>query len=136
MPSAAPGTPRDVFTAFQDALDARDFAAAVAFYAEDVHVTQPFARPEPATLRGRAALAEHFARAGDLPLTLTAVHRVIHDTADPEVIVVEYDYDAHNHATGKRIRFANVVVARIRDARITESRDYHDPTALLELLGG
>ncbi|UGQ13678.1 nuclear transport factor 2 family protein [Yinghuangia sp. ASG 101] len=135
MPSTASRTPRDVFTVFQDALDARDFATALACYAEDVRVSQPLARPEPATLDGRAALAEHFRRVRELPVVLGAVDRVVHETADPEVIVVEYTYDARNRATGRHVRFANVVVARVRDGRITESRDYHDPSALAELLG-
>ena len=42
--------------------------------------------------------------------------------------------DGRHRTTGKRTRFANIIVARIRDGLITESRDYHDHTALAQLL--
>ncbi|WP_436788792.1 nuclear transport factor 2 family protein [Yinghuangia sp. YIM S10712] len=136
MPSDARPTPRDVFTAFQNALDARDIATALAFYADDVRVSQPLAKPEPTVYEGRATLAEHFGGVGQLPVELTTVNQVVHETADPEVIVAEYDYDALNRDTGKRVRFSNVIVLRVRDGLIVESRDYHDHIALGELLAG
>jgi ketosteroid isomerase-like protein len=54
----------------------------------------------------------------------------VHETADPEVIVAEYDYEGRVTATGRTFRLANVQVLRVRDGLITGSRDYHDHPGL------
>jgi len=42
---------------------------------------------------------------------------VVHDTADPEVIVGEFDYHGQVATTGRAFRVANVQVLRIRGRR-------------------
>jgi uncharacterized protein len=59
----------------------------------------------------------------------------IHETADPEVIVAEYELHGEMTATGEAfsVRFAMVIT--IRGGYIVHSRDYTDPIAGARLLG-
>lgn len=102
-------------------------------YAEDTVVEQPFS-PQPMTLRGRAALAAHFASAANRPLRVTAKNVVVHETTDPEVVVVEYDYDVD--ASGRTGTVGNVLILRVRDGHIVTSRDYHDHAAIAAIVAG
>ncbi|MFA1544141.1 nuclear transport factor 2 family protein [Actinomadura monticuli] len=70
------------------------------------------------------------------PLELRAWNAVVHDTADPEVIVAEFDYDGRVTATGRTFRVANLQVLRVRDGLIVETRDYHDHPGLARALRG
>jgi ketosteroid isomerase-like protein len=104
-------------------------------YAEDAVVHQPFALPEPVTLRGRAEIARHLARGEALPLQMTVRNAVVHETADPEVFIAEYDYDLRVPTTGKTATVANIQLFRVRDGLIVESRDYHDHAGIGRVLG-
>lgn len=104
-------------------------------YAEDTVVDVAFS-PEHTVLRGRTAMAEHFAVGTMRPLRLAARNIVVHETTDPEVVVVEYDYDGEVTSTGRTFTVPNVLVLRVRDGRIVSSRDYHDHHAILAALQG
>jgi len=99
-------------------------------YAADAVVELPFAAPGGLRLEGRAQIREHFAGASRAPVRLTPSRVRIHETHDPEVVVVEYDYDGEVTTTGARFTVANVQVITGRDGLIVESRDYHDHAAL------
>jgi ketosteroid isomerase-like protein len=49
---------------------------------------------------------------------------VIHETADPEVIVVEFDLQGEVTHTGEKFRRSYVQVLRVRDGKIVSLRDY------------
>jgi len=49
---------------------------------------------------------------------------VIHETADPEVIVVEQDITGTAATTGRDFTLPNIVVLRVRDGQIVHFRDY------------
>jgi uncharacterized protein len=104
-------------------------------YAEDAVVEQPFAPTPPRRLEGREAIRAHFAAAAQGPLRLAASNLVVHDTADPEVLIAEFDYDGRVATTGHSFRVANIQVLRVRDGRIVASRDYHDHLALAAAVG-
>lgn len=104
-------------------------------YAEDTVVELPFS-PQGTVLRGRKELAEHFAAAPARPLRMGASNIVVHETTDPEVVVVEYDYDGEVTTTGRTFTVPNILVIRVRDGRIVYSRDYHDHHAIGAALGG
>jgi uncharacterized protein len=70
-----------------------DWTGLPELYAEDAEVELPFAIPAPRRLRGREAIRAHFAAAAAAPLDITVRDLVLHETADPEVIVAEYVYD-------------------------------------------
>ncbi|WP_236705885.1 MULTISPECIES: nuclear transport factor 2 family protein [Frankia] len=96
-------------------------------YAERTDVRHPLAPLGDHPLRTRAELREHFAAgaggaAGIRRFEPTNI--VVHRTADPELIVVEFTYVG----TGDRGEFTLpcVFVVRVHDGHIVESRDYGD----------
>ena len=93
-------------------------------YDEEAVVEQPMALPGPLRLVGRPAIAAHFAAAAQLPLSMRLEHLVLHQTADPDVVIAEFDYVARRTDTAQEFRVANVFVVRAREGRIIESRDY------------
>jgi ketosteroid isomerase-like protein len=86
-------------------------------YAEDAVVEYPFALPAPARLDGRAAIQRYFAAVARMPLELRARDIVMHDAADPEVVIVEYDYDGLVTTTGRAFQVSNIQVSTVRRAR-------------------
>jgi uncharacterized protein len=70
------------------------------------------------------------------PLRYTAYRNVVvHETADPEVIVVEQDATGTSATTGRDFALPNIVVLRVRDGRIVHFRDYVNLVAVAEALG-
>jgi ketosteroid isomerase-like protein len=59
----------------------------------------------------------------------------IHETADPEVIVAEYQLDGEMTATGQAFSLRFAMVITVRDGHIVHSRDYSDPVAGARILG-
>ena len=121
-------SPREVFEKLLNGIVNQDFADLSALYAEDTVVTQPFTLPAPTRLEGRAGLAKHFDGAVP-PMRMAARDVVIHETADPEVIVAEWAYDVEVIPTGKKFSTDNIIAMRVRDGLIVESRDYHNHSA-------
>jgi uncharacterized protein len=106
-------------------------------YAPVIVIDMPFAAPlyPERTETTREELRARF-RAG------AAVRRyqrlsdvVIHDTADPEVVIVEYQL--HGELTGTAEPFAQrfVMVMTVRDGQIVHSRDYTNPITGARMLG-
>lgn len=122
-------TPREVFASLSSGISSGDWGRLHELYAPDTKVEIPFA---PARIDGREQVREHFARNGQSGLSLRAHDVVVHETADPEVIVAEYAYTVE--AGGKRFEAANIQVLRVRDGLIVESRDFHDHAKLAAAL--
>ena len=127
-------SPIEVFHRLVAGIAAGEWQDLADLYADDAVVEQPMAPREPGSTRpvriaGRKAIEEHFTRAAGMPLVLRAQDIVIHSTADPETIVVEYDY-AGQVAGRTPFVSANVQVMTVRDGRIVSSRDYHDHSAI------
>jgi len=98
-------------------------------YGEVTDVRHPMASPESEPLTSRRALQEHFTVPPELRESLPkrrVVDVVVHETADPEVIVAEfaYEFTSQDDSTAK---VPCVFVMRVRDGQIIESRDYIDP---------
>jgi uncharacterized protein len=127
-------TPTDVVTRLLDGISHRRWDELADLYAEDAVVRMPFAGSGVTRIEGRDAVRAHFAAAAGGPLALTAENVVIHRTEDPEVVISEYEYAGRVATTGRSFRVSNVQVVRVRDARIVESRDYHDHQALARAL--
>lgn len=104
-------------------------------YATDTTVEQPFLPTDRRTLHGREELREHFAAAAALPLTMRVQNLVSHPSSnDPEVVIVEYDYEVTRPHDEAPTTLANVQVFRVRHGEIVESRDYHDHHRIRALL--
>lgn len=104
-------------------------------WADDVVVETPYSRSR---IEGKAAWLAH-ARAGRAtmpPVRFDEVREIaVHETKDPEVIVVEYELTGTALATGKRGTGRFVGVLRVRDGRIVLWREYQDVAAMAETLG-
>ncbi|MCO6010657.1 nuclear transport factor 2 family protein [Actinoallomurus purpureus] len=118
-------TPREVFERLIDGVTSGDWDALPALYAEDTVVVHPMAESDE-PLVGREALRRHFAAAAALPLRMSARDVVVHETADPEAVIAEFEYAGRVTTTGRRFTVRNVFVLRVRDGLIVESRDYAD----------
>lgn len=124
-------TPRETFQRLSQGITDGRWNDLAVLYAEDAVVEQPFAMgPTPFRLEGRAAVAEHFAKAGGAPFHLRVKDVVVHETRDPEVIVAEFTYAGETTATGSAFEVGNIQVLRVRDGLIASSRDYHDHAAI------
>ena len=106
-----------------------------ALYADAAVVEYPFALPTPMRLAGREAIRRYFAAAARLPLRLTTHDIVVHETADPEVVVAEWDYDGLVTTTDRSFQVSNIQVSTVRDGKIVASRDYHNHLVLADVTG-
>lgn len=112
-----------------DGVSGERFSELARLYAEHTHVTHPFS-PDSEPLRSRADLDGHFARMAAAQARLPArevIDLVIHQTSDPELVVAEF---AYRWKLPEPISVGCVLVVRVRDGEIVESRDYADPSAL------
>lgn len=133
-PPPAP-SPRAVVEQLLAGVCEQRWAELPALYADNTVVSHPLQLPRPTRLEGRDAVRAHFAAAANLPVTLQARNVVIHETVDPEVVVVEYDYLGRVATTGLAFQIGNVLVMRIRDGQIVASRDYANHAAFAAALG-
>lgn len=128
-------SPRAVFEKLLAGMVNRDFDNLWQLYAPGIVLEHPFAVPEPTVTRGQEGLRRLLDELREWFET-TAKNVVIHETADPEVIVAEWDYEMRVPGTDKMRTTANVIVMRVRDGRIVESRDYHNHAALAQIITG
>jgi len=101
-------------------------------YAEDSVIEMPFGLQPGVPLRfeGREGPDGHRTRFASFrpAVRVTGVDLVaLHETADPDVVIVEYDYHAVAVPTGRPFTNRYIMVVRIRDGLITHSRDYANP---------
>jgi ketosteroid isomerase-like protein len=118
-------SPREVFLRLVHGVCEGRWDELPDLYAERTDVAHPFHPLGAPALRGRDEIREHFAAAsagvafGRRPANIT-----IHETADPEVIVAEFEYRGTVAGTDEPIAVPCVFVLRVRDGEIVESRDY------------
>ena len=134
MPATAT-TPRQAFEALIGHISAGRWEQIADLYAEDTVVEIPFALPAPARIEGREQLRSHFATATDAGVEMEARNVRVHETADPEVIVAEYDYHGRVSSTGRGFDVANVQILTVRDGLIVASRDFHNHPAIAAATG-
>jgi hypothetical protein len=106
-------------------------------YADRVIIEMPFAAgPIPGRLENtREEIRQRFA-AGAAARRYTAVRDVrVHETADPDVLVIEYTIDGARIADGGQFTMRFAMVLTFRDGLIVHSRDYTDPIAGARALG-
>lgn len=98
-------------------------------YAERTDVRHPFHPLGAPALRSRDEIRRHFAAASDVTFDRRPENLTIHETADPEVIVAEFEYRGTTAGSGEPAVVPCVFVLRVRDGEIVESRDYIDHLA-------
>ncbi|MFF5142220.1 nuclear transport factor 2 family protein [Streptomyces sp. NPDC013157] len=122
-------SPRDVFLRLVHGVADGNVEELPGLYAEATDVRHPMATPESEPLSSRRALQEHFTPPPGGRESLPrrrVVDVVVHETADPEVIVAEFAYE-FTRPDGATSKVPCVFVMRVRDGRIVESRDCIDP---------
>jgi uncharacterized protein len=133
MPAAA--SPREVIERLLDGIAEGRWQELHELYAEDATIDYPFALPAARRLDGRDVIRRYFEAAAKLPLKLRARNFHVYETRDPEVVIVEYDYDGLATGTGQSFQVSNIQVSRIRDGVIVGSRDYHNHAVLADATG-
>jgi len=120
-------TPRQVAEKLVSGISQGRFEEVPKLYAEDCVVEVPYATGGAAPLlEGGAAVREHFSHADAMPFRLRARDLVVHETEDPELVVLSWDYEVTATTTGATATVANVQFLRVRDGLIVHSRDFHD----------
>lgn len=123
-------TPREVVTRF---LRASVDGGLADMYAPDVVIEIPFAPPGiPQRSQGREELRARFKAAEGVLRWERTDNVLIHETADPEVVIVEYDIHGSLVASGRSIVSSYIMVVRVRDGLIVHSRDYGNPMGMEE----
>ena len=137
-----PRSPREVFLALVNGVAEGRFDELPDLYAEQTDVVHPFDPLRTPAARSREEIREHFgllqrSRSADAaPRPRRRVGNVvIHETADPEVIVAEFEYQGTDPGTGEEYALPAIFVLRVRDGKIVSSRDYHDAIASARVRG-
>ena len=95
---------------------------------EDFVMEFPYARPGmPTRVEGRAAVLAHLMKvAGDVSVD-SASNLVTHETADPEVVILEFDGHGRSIRTGEPYEQRYISVIRARSGKIVHFKDYWNP---------
>ena len=130
-------SPRQVFARIQHAALTRDGSLSELYAADAVH-EWPFPLPGiPQRLVGRdqiTAWHERMSTEGGSRFRFDRFDNVVvHDTADPEVIIAEYDIHGAATATNQPFVFSYVLVLRVRNGQIVHLRDYLNPLAMTKV---
>ncbi|WP_343245719.1 nuclear transport factor 2 family protein [Streptomyces sp. SID4985] len=122
-------SPREVFLRLVHGVADGNWNELPDLYGEVTDVRHPMATPESEPLTSRRVLREHFTVPPEARESLPkrrVVDVVVHETADPEVIVAEFAYE-FTSPDGSPAKVPCVFILRVRDGQIIESRDYIDP---------
>jgi ketosteroid isomerase-like protein len=129
-------SPREVFLALVNGVADGRWEELPRLYAEETDVVHPFDPLRGPALRTRGELREHFRPAGDGPRPRRRVANItIHETADPEVIVAEFEYQGAMAGSGEPYALPGIFVLRVRDGEIVSSRDYFDHVTAARVRG-
>lgn len=123
-------TPKEIFDIQHKLVLNFDMDQQAELFAEDGVWEFPLAKQDSKVkLEGRDAIREWLL--GAAKKAQDGGHRllkydelVIHETADPEVIVIEFDLHGELSHSGEKYRRSYIQVLRARDGRIVSLRDY------------
>lgn len=129
--------PREVLERWRQAAISQSVDDMTPLYAIDAVHEFPFTRPGlPSRLEGRDEIVNWIAagwQAGPLKYERYRTH-AIHDTADPETIIVEQEAVGTSTSTGE-FALPNILVLTVRDGEIVRLRDYVNIVAALAAMG-
>jgi ketosteroid isomerase-like protein len=129
-------TSRELVGRAFELLLAQDMAAFAGLWAEDGVLEFPFAGPGyPTLVEGRAAVTEYLRGYPDILKIEEIPDPVVHQSVDPEVVIVEFEASGTVVATGAPYRMRYIAVITVRDGEIHRYRDYWSPLAAAEAMG-
>ncbi len=135
--STSTSSPRETVDRFLKAVVSPAPGDMADCYADQVVIEMPFASGlAPGRLETtREEIRQRFA-AGAASRRYTGLRDVrIHETADPDVLVIEYTLEGTRIGDGEPFTMTFVMVLTFRDGLIAHSRDYTDPVAGARALG-
>ncbi|MEU8243793.1 nuclear transport factor 2 family protein [Actinoplanes missouriensis] len=128
-------TPTEIFERMRAHWLANETTFTGEMLAEDVAVETPFAAPgRPSRTEGREqVLAWTEAGRASFPVRFDDCRDVVvHETADPEVIVVEYELAGTHTATGVSASAPFIAVLRTRGGKLAHWREYQHTLAIMQ----
>jgi ketosteroid isomerase-like protein len=131
-----PNTPRDLFQRMRQQWFGPVVPLTGDLLADDVIIESPFAAPGPHRIEGRQQFLD-FAnpQRAAFPVRFDTCHTTaIHDTTDPDTIVVEYELTGTSTATGRQATAAFIAVLTARDGKIALWREYQNTLAIQQAL--
>jgi uncharacterized protein len=104
---------------------------------DDVVVELPFAPGGPSRIEGRETfLARINPQRAAFPLRIDGSRVLaVHDTADPDTIVVEYELTATSTVTGRQSSSPFIAVLTARDGKVAGWREYQNTLAMQQAAG-
>ena len=114
-----------------------DIETVAGLMAPDGYIEWPYRPPGvPARLQGRTQIHSYLTEAAKGFIKFDEYRNVVvHETTDPEVIIVEYEADGTVVATGAPFHQTVIAVFRVQNGRVLSYRDYINPLPLMEALG-
>lgn len=127
-------TARDVFDDFREHLFD---GSPEKMWAPDVVIETPFAADGPTRIEGRDNfLAVTKTSRETLPVRVEEMRDVVvHETTDPNRIIVEYELVGTVLTTGKRESALFIAVMEVRDGLMTLWREYQNTLAMAKAMG-
>ncbi|TQS20239.1 nuclear transport factor 2 family protein [Microbispora hainanensis] len=133
-----PLTPREVLARYHRAMAGRSADDLADLYAADALHTFPFRTPLfPARLEGREAVRALYRAAwGATPVRIAEIHDVVvHEAADPEVVIGEWEGTGTIEPDGRPFRATGLLTLRVRNGEIVDARDYMDVFGTYNAMG-
>jgi len=131
-----PSTPRALFQQMQQQWFGQPAALTGELLADDVIIEAPFASSGPRRLEGKQQFLD-FAnpQRATFPVRFDAYRTIaIHDTTDPNTIVVEYELTGTSTKTNRQATAAFIGVLTARDGKIALWREYQNTMAIQQAL--
>jgi hypothetical protein len=131
-------TPADVLARRRHLLLSGDIDGFADLFTPDAVMEFAFHGPPgtPVRIEGREAIREYSRQFAASPLRLEDFEVVeLHQTQDPEVVIVEVRAKATLTATGRSLAATSVQILRIREGHIVLFRDFADPRVLQDVTG-
>ncbi|MGB3437975.1 MAG: nuclear transport factor 2 family protein [Actinophytocola sp.] len=128
-------TARDVFDRFREYVLGE---VPHDLWAQDVVIELPFAAGGPSRIEGRDTFLEHTSGSREaLPVRIEEMRDVtVHDTTDPNKLIVEYTLAGTILPTGEKASAPFIAVMEVRDGLMTRWREYQNTALMTEKLEG
>jgi uncharacterized protein len=129
-------TPRDLFERMRQQWFGHTDPLTGDLLADDVVIESPFAAGGPHRVEGRQQFLD-FAnpRRAVFPVRFDACRTTaIHDTTDPDTIVVEYELTGTSTTTDRQATAAFIAVLTARNGKIARWREYQNTLAIQQAM--
>ena len=130
-------SPREVLTAYHQAIVEADPDAVAELYAVDAVHEFPFLFPGVTDYHGREEVRAGYRAAWEQSPARTekVVEVAVHEGRDPELLTAERLFEGTISTTGKTFSVPSILVLRVRHGLIVHARDYMDGLGTAKAMG-